>query len=184
MAYGPDFPAILHAGRRLRRSRSGGRQPRRTADPAADQVRAGDQSEDSESARPDNPADAAGARRPSHRMIDRRTLLVALAAASFGDIPKSARSSARVDESDSSPCQRVPNPSRPVDLERSCGVNARARLRRGENLIIEWRFRRWRYCHGCRNWRRSSWRSKWTSSSAEPRLSSARPRRQRALSRL
>src|SRR5262249_10855470 len=71
------FPRNLLSGRRLCRSRSGGRQPRRTADPAADQVRAGDQSEDGESARPHNPGDAAGTRRPGDRVKTLHTYFAA-----------------------------------------------------------------------------------------------------------
>jgi hypothetical protein len=58
----------LHPGRRLRRPDSQGHGARRPAGPAADQIRAGGQSQDREDARPDRSSDLASCRRRGDRM--------------------------------------------------------------------------------------------------------------------
>ena len=61
MTYGADVPDIVSPCRDLRRQDPQGREARRPARRAADEVRAGDQSQDREGARPDDPAVGAGA---------------------------------------------------------------------------------------------------------------------------
>src|SRR5262249_5204242 len=88
----------LPSGRLLRGQDPQGRQARRSAGRAADEIRAGDQPQDRQGPRPHDPSLTAGPRRPNHRMIDRRRfLLTSLAGAIAAPLaveaqpPKSAR---------------------------------------------------------------------------------------------
>ncbi len=60
MSYGTKHHRLVPARRHLRGQNPKRRQARRSADRAADEVRAGDQSENSEADRPDDSAERAG----------------------------------------------------------------------------------------------------------------------------
>ncbi len=68
IAYGPNIPDMYQRGRQLRRQIAQGRQGERPSGRAADENRAGRQSQDREDARHRNSAGAAGARRRGDRV--------------------------------------------------------------------------------------------------------------------
>jgi len=68
ISYGPSFTAAYRLGRRLRWKDPQGRQARRSASAAADDIRAGHQAQDRHGARPDDPAIYPGPRERGHRM--------------------------------------------------------------------------------------------------------------------
>ena len=71
ISYGPSLTACLSPGRHLRRKDPQGRQARRSAGPAADQIRAGHQPQDRQGARPHRAAIAPRPRRRGDRMTNR-----------------------------------------------------------------------------------------------------------------
>ena len=77
ISYGPDLGRSVPARGRLCRPHPQGREARRPAGAGADQVRAGDQSQDREGARPHRAADAARPRRRGDRMRRVRCRLLA-----------------------------------------------------------------------------------------------------------
>ena len=82
MTYGPRHRGEFPPRRLLRRQDPQGRQARRSARRAADQVRAGHQPQDRQGPRPDDPAVAAGAGGSGDRVVDRRAFLGTVAVAS------------------------------------------------------------------------------------------------------
>jgi putative ABC transport system substrate-binding protein len=76
MAYGASLPDLRRRAAAYVNKILNGTNPRRSANRAAHQVRAGDQPQDRQSARSHHSALAAAARGPGHRMMDRRSFLV------------------------------------------------------------------------------------------------------------
>ena len=76
ISYGPSLTDCLSPGRHLRRKDPQGRQAGRSAGPAADQIRAGHQSQDRQGARPHRAALDPRPRRRGHRMRRRELMLL------------------------------------------------------------------------------------------------------------
>jgi putative ABC transport system substrate-binding protein len=74
MSYGTSFPDLSRRAVRVRRPDPQGRQTRRTPRGAADEIRAGDQSQDREGARPHDPAVAPATRRAGDRVAGGQVL--------------------------------------------------------------------------------------------------------------
>src|SRR5262245_56835941 len=128
------------ARRQIRRQNLQGGQASRSAGGAADQVRAGDQSQDCEGPWPDDPALSAPPRRPGNRVVNRRRFLhavsVGLLASPLAAEAQQAGKIARVGFLWSGP---APSPEQIAQAPFTVAMRERGWVE-GKNLVVERRF--------------------------------------------
>ena len=134
-----ELPRSVPACRDLRGQDPEGRQARRSARRAAHEVRAGHQPQDRQGPRPHDPAVAAGAGGSGDRVMDRRRfLLTSLAGALAAPLAAEAQQAGKVSRIGCLALSR----SRPSRMRRCVPAGlARARLRRGQNIVVEYAVR-------------------------------------------